>query len=137
MSTSRLSRDASPTITDASSRLPSSPRAGEALDSPAATIAVSGERRSCETERSSAVFSCVALTQRLLGAPALGDVAQHACEERLAARAPARERELDGELGPVLAQAGKLDAPADDVCFARLEEALEARARGRGGSARA
>ncbi len=56
-STSRVSRCPSSVTASASTARSSSPSAGEASASPAATIAVRGVRRSWETERSSAVFS--------------------------------------------------------------------------------
>ena len=49
----------------------------------------------------------------LLGALALGDVAEDAGEELAVALGPVRQRQLDGELGAVLAQRVHLDRGAD------------------------
>ena len=57
LSISRDSRVLSSVMTLPSSRRSSSDSVGEAIASPAATIAVSGERRSCETARSSVVLT--------------------------------------------------------------------------------
>ena len=57
--------------------------------------------------------------QRLLGRAALGDVAHVAAEQRRAGQVGARDRQLDRELGAVLAHPGQLDRVVDQLRAAR------------------
>jgi hypothetical protein len=63
--------------------------------------------------------------QLRLRALALGDVAQIAGEHRLAREVDPRYRQLDGELGPVLAHAGYLDPPADHALLLGFDVAQQ------------
>ena len=62
----------------------------------------------------------------LLGALALGDVAEDPGEELAVALGPVRQRQLDGELAAVLAQRVHLDGGADDPRLRGQQEAAHA-----------
>jgi hypothetical protein len=73
-------------------------------------------------EDASEAISCLA--QRILGSLALGDVADHPCEQPLPMLMGFAERHLDRELAAVLTQPYELSRAAHNTRFARSQVAV-------------